>query len=383
MSAASSIPSPLNTPTWDDLCWKTLSPLQSNLKTEVCVVGLGGTGLTAIDELSSAGLGVIGIDAGSIAGGAAGRNGGFLLGGTARFYHQTLEILDSDSARTLYLKTLSEIDRIAAATPDAVVRKGSLRIADSAEEARDCDLQFAAMQAHGLPVERYEGVEGRGLLFPLDAAFNPLQRCRTLAVQMLERGAQLFENTTATAIATGCVTTTDARIICNHAIVAVDGNLELVLPELQGEVRTARLQMLGTAPTDEILVPRPVYVRWGYEYWQQTHDRRIVLGGFRDKHIDAEWTHSHEPSMPVQSSLEEYLHRRVGVHAPITHRWAASVGYTANAMPLVREVKPRVWALGGYNGTGNVVGALCAREVAGAVLGRHAESPGFLQTNSR
>jgi gamma-glutamylputrescine oxidase len=379
-NAGSPVP---GTPAWDDLRWQTLPSLNSDLQCEICVVGLGGTGLTAIDELLSAGVDVIGIDAGSIAGGAAGRNGGFLLGGTARFYHQTLEMLDSESARALYLRTLSEIDRIAAATPDVVFRNGSLRIADSAEEARDCDLQFAAMRAHGLPVERYEGHEGRGLLFPQDAAFNPLQRCRTLAKRMIERGARLFENTAATKITPGCVTTPDVRIVCKHVIVAVDGNLEIVLPELQGEVRTARLQMLGTAPTDEITVPRPVYVRWGYEYWQQTCDRRIVLGGFRDKHIDTEWTHSHDPTTSIQSLLEEYLRRRVGVHTPITHRWAASVGYTANAMPLVREVKPRVWALGGYNGTGNVVGALCAREVAGAVLGRHAESPGFLQTNSR
>lgn len=371
-----------NTPPWDDQRWKALPSLNGDVKTEVCVIGLGGSGLTAIDELSAVGADVVGIDAGCIAGGAAGRNGGFLLGGTARFYHQIVASLGADTARALYLRTLDEIERIATATPDAVTRTGSLRIADSDEEARDCDQQFAAMREHGLFVERYTGVEGAGLLFPQDAAFNPLQRCRTLATTLIGRGARLFENTAATTIAPEVVTTRNARIICKHIIVAVDGNLEVLLPELRDEVRTARLQMLGTAPTHEVTVPRPVYVRWGYEYWQQTHDQRIVLGGFRDAHAETEWTRSNDPTAPIQSLLEEYLRQRVGVQAPITHRWAASAAYTASALPVVRQVRPGVWAMGGYNGTGNLVGALCAREVAGVVLGRPTESPGFLQITS-
>jgi glycine/D-amino acid oxidase-like deaminating enzyme len=49
------------------------------------VIGLGGSGLAAVLEARSLGLSVIGIDAGMVAGGAAGRNGGFLLEGTASF----------------------------------------------------------------------------------------------------------------------------------------------------------------------------------------------------------------------------------------------------------------------------------------------------------
>jgi len=32
------------------------------------------------------------------------------------------------------------------------------------------------------------------------------------------------------------------------------------------------------------------------------------------------------------------------------------------------EVRPGIWALGGYNGTGNIVGALCARAVVDLIL---------------
>jgi glycine/D-amino acid oxidase-like deaminating enzyme len=53
----------------------------------------------------------------------------------------------------------------------------------------------------------------------------------------------------------------------------------------------------------------------------------------------------------------------------VTHRWAASVGYTDDGLPVLAEVRPGVWAAGGYGGTGNVVGALCGRAAARRALG--------------
>jgi glycine/D-amino acid oxidase-like deaminating enzyme len=122
--------------------------------------------------------------------------------------------------------------------------------------------------------------------------------------------------------------------------------------------------MLATTPTDEVRLPRPVYARWGYEYWQQLADGRIALGGFRDFGGEREWTEEWEPSETVQARLEGFLRERIGVRAPVTHRWAASVGYTPSGLPVLEEVRPGVWAAGGYSGTGNVIGALCGRAMA-------------------
>src|SRR5690625_7312774 len=87
---------------------------------------------------------------------------------------------------------MDEVDRMLAETPGQVHRTGSLRIAADDAELADCEEQFAAMQAAGLPVERYSGPEGRGLLFPHDAVFNPLARDRLLASRAIAPGAALF-----------------------------------------------------------------------------------------------------------------------------------------------------------------------------------------------
>jgi glycine/D-amino acid oxidase-like deaminating enzyme len=126
--------------------------------------------------------------------------------------------------------------------------------------------------------------------------------------------------------------------------------------------------MVATAPTDEVRLPRPVYARWGFEYWQQLPDGRIALGGFRDAGGESQWTHEADPCAPVQGSLERFLRERLGVRAPVTHRWAASVSFSTTGRPILEEVRPRVWAVGAYSGTGNVVGALCGRAAAELAL---------------
>ncbi len=352
----------MNTPVWDNGNWSGLPNLEGTLETEICVVGLGGSGLAAVLELLRQGRKVVGIDAGPVAGGAAGRNGGFLLAGIAKFYHQSVAEHGRDLARSLYRATLEQIVRMMGETPQAIRQVGSLRIAASEDELQDCEAHLQALQADGFTAQPYSGPEGEGLLIPSDAAFNPLLRCRTLAQKALEAGAKLFEYSPALHISGLEVQTPRGRVHCQKVLVAVDGKLEQLLPELEGRVRTARLQMLATAPV-EVRFTRPVYRRWGYDYWQQLPDGRIALGGMRDAGGEAEWTVRDEPSENVQLHLEQLLHQ-LGIQAPITHRWAASVAYAQTGLPIAEEVRPGVWAIGAYSGTGNVVGALLGQEVA-------------------
>ena len=359
------------TTVWDVDGWPGLPPLEGDVQTDVCVIGLGGTGLTAVRELVDRGVGVVGVDAGTVAGGAAGRNGGFLLAGLAHPHHRMVALLGRDRAAALHRQTLDEMDRMRSATPDAIRMTGSLRIEDDEDGLADCALHAAALRADGFAVEEYDGVEGRGLLFPDDGTLQPLARCRALAAAA---GARLHELTPAVSIEPGQVHTPHGVIRCRAVLVCVDGRLDALLPELGAVVRTVRLQMLSTAPTDEVAVSRPVYLRGGYEYWQQLPDGRIAAGGFRDVGGSDEETTSTAPTPVLQAAIEKLVRERIGVRAPIAHRWAASVGYTRSGLPYVGEVRPGVFAAGGYCGTGNVVGALCARALVALALGHEADA---------
>lgn len=362
-----------NTPVWDDGHWIGLPTLDRNVKADACVIGLGGSGLSCIDELRTMGRTVVGIDAADVAAGAAGRNGGFLLSGTADFHHDAVSALGRERAVRITQLTRDEMQRIALQAPGTVRTTGSLRIAESDEELVDCARQRDAMRADGLPVDEYDGPMGRGLSIPSDAAFNPLARCRALAASLQAKGAQLFARTTATNFSDGVVQTPDGRISCDQIFVAVDGNLERLLPELASAVRTTRLQMLATAPTCEVNIPSPVYSRYGFDYWQQLPDGTLALGGGRDKAMDDEWGAAGEPAAFVQDYLTGVLRDKLKVTAAITHRWAALVSYNSTGLPVLGEVRPGVWAAGGYSGTGNLMGALAGRALARTAFGEASE----------
>jgi glycine/D-amino acid oxidase-like deaminating enzyme len=358
-------------PVWDDGDWAGLPTLQGEHRADVCVIGLGASGLAAVLEALGREASVVGVDAGPVAAGAAGRNGGFLLAGLPDAYHRSVVRLGRPRAAALYRLTLDELDRIEEAMPDLVRRRGSLRLATSPEEEADCDEHRAELNSDGFQARAYEGPEGRGVLLPDDGATNPLARARRLATTALAVGAQLYERSPVTALTGSEVTAAGGRVRCSRVVVAVDGGLEVLLPELADRVRTARLQMLATAPTDEVAVPRPVYARWGNDYWQQLPDGRIALGGQRDRFVDDEWTTNGTPTDQVQAALEQILRRQLRVTAPVTHRWAASAGFTADVAPVLDEVRPHVFAVGGYSGTGNVLGSIYGRAAAQlAVTGR-------------
>lgn len=71
--------------------------------------------------------------------------------------------------------------------------------------------------------------------------------------------------------------------------------------------------------------------------------------------------------------LERFLRERLGVWAPVTRRWAASVSFSTGVLPVLEEVRVGVWVLGGYSGTGNVMGALCGRAAAQLALAGRSE----------
>jgi gamma-glutamylputrescine oxidase len=367
----------MNTPLWDNHAWQALPALESDTSADVCVIGLGGSGLAAILELLQNGADVIGIDAQDVGAGAAGRNGGFVLAGLKEFYHHVAAQLGRKRAAAMYAATLEEILRLRGLTPNAILQTGSLRIATSPDEFEDCALQLSALQQDGFAVLEYQGSEGVGLLFPQDCAMNPLLRVRELAKLAQQKGARLFGQSRALEIGSGLVRGGRFTIRAKKIIVAVDGKLEAIFPELAQNVRTARLQMLGAASLNttplEPRFPRPVYARFGYEYWQQLPDGCVVLGGFRDHFELEEWTLEDTPTKALQAHLERFLRQNLGVTAPITHRWAASVSYSSGLLPVLRQVRPSVWALGGYSGTGNVVGSIFGRIAAQLALGQESE----------
>ena len=174
-------------------------------------------------------------------------------------------------------------------------------------------------------------------------------------------------------------TAAGGTIAARHVIVAADGALPGLVPEYAPRVRARRLHMVATEPVAECLAEPLVYSRWGYEYWQQRPDGRVLAGGFSDLDGEDSYTESDDGSERIWERVERFVREDIGAEAPVTHRWAGVVGYSDDKLPYVGEVpgRPGLYVMGGYSGTGNVPGFLCGKEVADTIAGVRPEPPLF------
>jgi gamma-glutamylputrescine oxidase len=375
-------------PFWLDEPYEPRPPLQGEFDTDVCVVGAGTCGLSCALRLAQLGIGVAVLERGTVASGASGRNGGFLLAGVAPFHNDARESYGADRARAMYARTYAAQEDVYAlaldlGVGDAVRRVGMLRVAVTEDEAEHVRDYARALADDGFParvVERDDlppALRGGGLVACLtehDGALHPARWYRALAGAAEAAGARVFENTTVQppveAPGDGPVLTDAGSVRARHVVVAADGSLPALVPEYAGRVRARRLHMVATAPVPR-LIETLVYARWGYEYLQQRPDGRVLAGGFSDVDGDDSYTDSDAGSPDIWERTRRYLAEELGVEAEITHRWAGVVGYSGDSLPYVGEVPGRdgLYVSGGYSGVGNVPGFMSGRDIADTIAG--------------
>jgi gamma-glutamylputrescine oxidase len=338
---------------------------------EVEIVGGGVTGNACALALAEAGVRVRLHEAREIAGGASGRNGGFALRGGAMPYDLAQERLGATRAREYWQLTERSLDRLESLAGDAFRRVGSLRLAVDEAERESLRAEHVALVADGFAAEWRDGDDlerplrgafTAALFHPPDGALQPARWVRRLAGLAASAGAEIREHSHVHSL---------DQLEAERVVVATDGYSDGLVPELDARIRPTRGQVLVTEPLPELLFDRPHYARHGLDYWQQTPDRRLVIGGCRDASLDEEWTSEEEVTMLVQERLESFVHRLLGRLPAVTHRWAGIWGGTEDQLPLVGPLpgQDRVWVAAGYSGHGNVLGLACGELVARALQG--------------
>jgi gamma-glutamylputrescine oxidase len=382
-------------PLWLDEAYEPRPALEGRIEVEACVIGAGVAGLSCALALARRGIETVVLERGTVASGASGRNGGFLLAGAAAFYPDARERYGRDRARRIYhatLETQEEMYALAAelGAEDSMRRVGLLRASVSEEEADHVRRHVEALSEDGFPAELLERdalppVVARyalnGCLTEHDGALHPARWIRTLARGAEAAGARIHEGSPveapAAAPAEGELRTPRGAVSARHVVVASDGGLPALVPEFAPRVRARRLHMTATAPLREHVTERPVYSRWGYEYFQQAPDGRLLIGGFSDLDGKGSYTDSETGSPRIWERIERLIRDELGLEAEITHRWVGVVGYSDDDLPYVGEVagRPGLYVAGGYSGHGNVPGFLAGRLVAESISGVVRDGP--------
>jgi gamma-glutamylputrescine oxidase len=133
-------------------------------------------------------------------------------------------------------------------------------------------------------------------------------------------------------------------------------------------IEPARGQILVTAPVPGLRWRGTYHMEKGFYYFRNVGDR-VLLGGGRHLAIQEEASDEMVLTPTIQDALLGLLRQVVlpEQEVAIEHRWAGIMGFSADRMPQVRKLSPRV-ALGfGCNGMGVALGAQIAAEVAGLI----------------
>ena len=331
------------------------------------------------------------LDADCVAAGASGRNGGFASAGTGLGLADAAALIGPAAALGLYRATDAALDEMLAVAvergdDDAIERTGSLWLA-AADEADDLRAAVAGLRDAGVDCRQAAELVpapmraryAHAALFPRDCRIDPARFVRALAGAAAAAGASIHERSPVAGIEPGAggwrVRTPAGDVSARAVVVACDGRVPRLVPELAGIVYPVRGQMLATEPLPDTVIALPTHSDHGFVYARPTADGRLAIGGCRSADLDAEYTDDDHPTAPVQAALERFMRERMGLDGiPIAYRWAGTMGFSADLLPVAGELpgRPGLHVACGYSGVGNVQGFVCGGLLADGLLGRPA-----------
>jgi glycine/D-amino acid oxidase-like deaminating enzyme len=373
-------------------------PLRERITADIVIVGAGITGVALALWLTRAGLRPVVLEAREIAAGASGRNGGFLLGGTAEAYATARERYGAARARRIWaysagnnaqaVELASELHEHGVTTGFA--RNGSLRIALAEAELEEIRRSVALLVEDGWKAELLDRAALPEQLratylgasyHPLDSEIQPARFVRGIAALATEAGAVFYDRSPVTAITEdthgvqvatpeGLVTAATLALATN-AWLGKSGAL-LGAGWLSRVIAPTRGQMLTTAPVANVGLPCPCYADEGYQYWRQLPDGRLAVGGWRNHTVAGEVGLDETPNETVQPHLERFVRETLSLpDARIEHRWAGIMAFSADGLPLVGKLPDheRIYLAGGYTGHGNAYAISAARVLTALIQG--------------
>ncbi|MEO8610684.1 MAG: FAD-dependent oxidoreductase [Chloroflexota bacterium] len=347
------------------------------------VVGAGLVGSSAAFFAGQAGREVVITEMRDIGLGASSRNAGFMITGLDTYYHHAVEKYGAAVTREMWALSQTTHSYWHEFAKNGNVRLhqcGSMLLAESAEEARDLENAARALDAVGIgheycshdPLNRgyYAAIRQ-----PQDAAVQPYELVQAVFQQS---GAELVANNELYAIdqeSDEYVTVYTRQFIFKARYVMLCTNAYSVNidPYFIGKVIPTRAQCIATAPLKNgPLLNTCGYSDYGYMYYRDTFDGRLLIGGGRKQNKILEYdTTDDRTTDPVQRILENYLREKFpDVDVPIERRWAGIMGFSVDGLPLVGTLpsKPRVGFAVAFHGHGLAMGAGTAERAVDHLL---------------
>lgn len=364
------------------------APLQGAVRADVCVIGAGYTGLSAALHLAQRGFRVVVLEAHRVGFGASGRNGGQVGSGQRLDQDELEQTVGREAARRLW-----DLAEEAKALVQSLITDHAMPCTFRPGVAHACrsDREVAATHAYADHLNRVYGYEQSE---PLDRAgiraligsdafaggeidrgaghVHPLNLAIGLARAAVSAGAVIHEGSLVTGLAEGSparVTTAQGQVTADHVILACNGYLGDLVPQVAARVMPINNFIVATEPLGDRareVLSEPVAVadsRFVVNYWRLSDDNRLLFGGgesYGYRFPDIIRT-VRKPMLEIYPQLAD---------ARIDHAWGGTLAITLSRLPCFLRVAPNVLSASGYSGHGVALATMAGKVLAEAVAGQ-------------
>lgn len=358
-------------------------PASGAIRTQVCVIGAGFSGLSTALALAERGYQVAVLEASHVGWGASGRNGGQLVNG----YSRDLDVVESrygaEAAAALGAMAFEGADiirdRVARYGIDCHLRDGGVFAALNQRQLDDLKQRQASWTRHGhdgltllddttirehTDTDLYVGglLDARGgHVHPMNLALGEAAAIESLGGIIYERSPVVrLEQARPAVVHTDAATiTADTVVVCGNAYL---GN---AVPTLRDRVMPVATQVMATEPlgaaTAARLMPSGACVEdcnYMLDYYRMSADHRLLFGGGT--------VYGGTTPADIQAKLRPHLARTFPelAEARIDYAWSGNFALTLTRIPHMGQLADNIYFSHGYSGHG-----VTTTHLAGVLLG--------------
>ena len=364
--------------------------LNSNLRTQVCVIGGGFTGLNTAINLAKKGYDVVLIESEKIGWGASGRNGGQLISGFSFSDHFEKKGTENDIQNIWQLGAKSADlvrERVSEFSIDCDLKEGFIDVAtngkhmdeliDRSEEWKQSGYHHNLELVDENQVKKYVNTDSYvgGLIDSGSGHIHPLNLCLGEAKAASELGVMIYEDTHAVEILSGSPTNvvTDNGIIeADYIVIAANAYIGDLNKKLRRMVMPAASCIIATEPLSSELADKVIPSDMAVcdqntilDYYRLSADKRMLFGG----------RFNYSGKIPSNDKIKIEIKKRMVSVFPelsevrVDYAWSGNVAVSLKKIPQLGRINKNIFYSQGYSGHGVAPTHMAAKVIADAIDG--------------
>jgi gamma-glutamylputrescine oxidase len=164
-------------------------------------------------------------------------------------------------------------------------------------------------------------------------------------------------------------TSLPVSLSADQLLICTNGFARQLLP--QADVKPVRGQVLVTSPVKKLPFKGAFHFDEGFYYFRNLGNR-VLLGGARNKAMEAENSSELITTEFIQNELEHFLKAVVlpNQHYSIEHRWSGIMGMGDEKLPLVKKIEKNIYCAVRMSGMGVALAPVVGETIARLMLSK-------------